>query len=67
MCRFPSAEATWDTHVNGFGPVLTTAASLDANRREELRRVFMDWTDQFRTGLGITIPYDYLVTVGHRV
>jgi hypothetical protein len=66
MSRFASSEATWDAYVNGFGPVLATAASLDADRREEMRRAFNAWTDQFRTGLGITIPIDYLVTVGHR-
>jgi SAM-dependent methyltransferase len=67
MTRFASAEASWEAHVNGFGPVTAVAASLDEARRKELRQAFIAWTEQFRTGLGVTIPLEYLVTVGDRV
>jgi hypothetical protein len=32
-----------------------------------MRRAFNAWTEQFRTDLGVAIPFDYLVTIGHRV
>jgi hypothetical protein len=43
------------------------AAGLDAAQLENMRRTFNAWTEQFRTELGVTIPIDYLVTVGNRV
>jgi hypothetical protein len=64
--RFASADATWQAYINGFGPVIAVAASLDAARREEMRQAFNDWTERFRTPLGIAIPIEYLVTIGYR-
>ncbi len=66
MSRFASADAAWETYVTGFGPVRAIAANLDAARREEMHQAFIAWGEQFQTGLGITIPNDYLVTVGRR-
>jgi SAM-dependent methyltransferase len=65
--RFPSGEAAWEAYVTGFPPVIAVASGLDAARREALRRAFLEWAEPFRTGLGITMPIDYLVTVGERV
>jgi SAM-dependent methyltransferase len=66
VSRFASVDTLWDTYINGFGPVMAVAASLDAGRREDMRQAFISWAEQFHTGLGISIPIDYLVTVGHR-
>lgn len=63
---FSSGEAAWDVYSRGFGPVMAVAAGLDAGRRDELRHAFIEWATQFRTDLGIGIPLDYLVTIGHR-
>jgi SAM-dependent methyltransferase len=67
MSHFASADAAWEAYVTGFGPVRIVAASLDVARRGEMRQAFSAWTGQFYTGLGITIPIDYLVTVGNRI
>jgi hypothetical protein len=65
--RFASVEAAWEIYSNGFGPVRAVAAALPAERLEKKRQAFMHWTAQFRTDLGIAIPYDYLVTVRQRL
>ena len=65
--RFSSADEAWEVYSQGFGPVMAVAARLDADRRRELRNTLIKWMMQFRTDLGIAIPLDYLVTVGHRV
>jgi hypothetical protein len=65
--RFSSADEAWEVYTQGFGPVKALAASLDASRREELRNTLIKWLMQFQTDLGIAMPLDYLVTVGHRV
>jgi hypothetical protein len=64
--RLPDAETAWDIYEAGFGPVRAVAASLDDARRGELRAAFIDWVNGFRTGLGVAIPYQYLVTVGRK-
>jgi SAM-dependent methyltransferase len=67
LSRFPSSAAAWDAFTDGIGPVRAVAESLDEARKNELRTVFVTWVDQFRTGLGVSIPFQYLVTIGHRV
>jgi hypothetical protein len=42
------------------------AASLDENRRAELRRDFIAFHEQFPTPLGICVPHDYWVAHGIR-
>jgi hypothetical protein len=32
-----------------------------------MRQAYMRWAAQFRTDLGVALPYDYLVTVGQRL
>jgi SAM-dependent methyltransferase len=67
ISRFASVEAAWEIYSNGFGPVRAVAAALPAERLEEMRRAFMQWTAQFQTDLGVALPIDYLVTVGQRI
>jgi SAM-dependent methyltransferase len=64
--RLPDAESAWEVYERGFGPVRALAHSLEETRRAELRRVFIDWANTFRSGLGIAIPFQYLVTLGTR-
>jgi hypothetical protein len=66
LARFSSSAAAWDAYTEGFGPVRAVAEALDETRRNELRTAFVSWVNQFRTGLGISIPLPYLVTIGHR-
>jgi SAM-dependent methyltransferase len=65
--REPSAEAAWATFSTGYGPTLALANSLDAERREALRKDFIDFHAGFATDLGICVPRDYWLTVGVRV
>jgi SAM-dependent methyltransferase len=67
LSRFCSVDAAWNTYVTSFPPVIAVASSLDAPRRDALRHAFGEWSEPFRTGLGITMPIDYLVTVGERI
>ena len=64
--REPSGEAAWETFSTGYGPTKSLAASLDANRREALRRDFIAFHDSFPTELGICVPREYWLTVGVR-
>jgi SAM-dependent methyltransferase len=64
--REPSAEAAWETFSTGYGPTRALAASLDADRREALRKDFIAFHAAFSTELGISVPREYLLTVGIR-
>ena len=64
--RLPSAAAMWEFMENGFGPVTALARSLDGDRRKALRGALIEWLDDFRSDLGVAVPFRYLVTVGRR-
>jgi ubiquinone/menaquinone biosynthesis C-methylase UbiE len=64
--REPSAEAAWDTFSTGYGPTRMLANGLDAERREALRTDFIAFHQGFATELGITVPREYVLTIGVR-
>jgi hypothetical protein len=64
--RMPSGKAVWELFVKGFGPTKSLAASCDPDRREQLKRDFVAFHEQYRSDLGIAMPRDYLVTIGFR-
>ena len=64
--REPSAEAAWDTFSTGYGPTRTLAAALDPDRRDALRKDFIAFHAGFATDLGISVPREYLLTIGIR-
>jgi hypothetical protein len=64
--RMANGESVWELFVNGFGPIKSLAASLNSERREQLKQDFIAFHERYRTDLGIAMPRDYLVTVGHR-
>ncbi len=66
VLRAPSGEAVWELFVAGYGPTKSLAASLDPERRENLKRDFIRYHDGFRTELGVAMPRDYLLTIGIR-
>jgi hypothetical protein len=66
MSRFRSAEAAWEAYVTGFGPVRAVASVLQGEAVAEMRQAVLDWVAQFSTALGISIPFDYLVTIADR-
>lgn len=62
----PNGEAVWELFVSSYGPTKALAASLDPQRREDLKRDFIAFHDGFRSELGVAMPRDYLVTIGIR-
>lgn len=62
--RLPSTEAFWSLMVEGYGPMKTLYASTE--RKEDLKRDFLDFHEPFMTDIGLTIGRDYLVTIGTR-
>jgi SAM-dependent methyltransferase len=58
--------AAWDAFVIGYGPTKALAKSLDESRRVELKEAFISFHDSYRTELGITVPREYLITLGKR-
>lgn len=66
VLRAPSSEAVWDLFVTGYGPTRALVANLDPERRESLKRDFINYYDGFKTELGVAWPRDYLLTIGVR-
>lgn len=66
VLRKPNGLAVWDLFVEGYGPTKFLAATLEPERRESLKRDFIDYHDSFKTELGIAMPREYLVTIGIR-
>jgi len=66
LARFSSSAAAWNIYTEGFGRLCAVAEAVDEAQRNELRAAFVSWVGQFRTDLGISIPFRYLVTIGHR-
>jgi SAM-dependent methyltransferase len=64
--RMPDGESVWELFVNGYGPTKALAASCDPERRDQLKRDFIAFHEQYRGDLGIAMPRDYLVTIGYR-
>ena len=61
-----NGEAVWQAFVTGYGPTKALAASLDDRARGELKRDFVTFHDTFATQLGVSMPRQYLLTVGTR-
>ena len=64
--RMQSGKAAWDLFVDGYGPTRTAAAACDPERRQDLERDFIAYHDSFANDLGVTMPREYLVTIGVR-
>ena len=64
--RATCPEEAWNIYVEGFGPIRATAEALDDEQRPKLKSAFENWIDDFSTGLGVALTYEYLVTVGTR-
>lgn len=59
-------ETAWQRFVTGYGPTKMLAANLPDDQRERLHRDFVAFHDRFATPLGVTVPRQYLITVGTR-
>lgn len=61
-----SSEEVWDLFATSYGPTKALAESLADDRREALRRDWLEYFDQFRNGGGINQPRPYLLVLGTR-
>lgn len=66
VLRAPDGAAVWELSVTGYGPTKALAASLDPQRREELKRDVIGYHERFTTELGVAMPREYLLTIGIR-
>jgi SAM-dependent methyltransferase len=62
----PSAEDVWELFSTSYGPTKTLADSLDEERREALRRDFVEMHARYEDGEGLRMPRSYLLTLGTR-
>lgn len=64
--RGASGEEVWELFSTVYGPIRTLAESLTPERRQELRRAFVEFFERYRTDEGIHQPRPYLVVLGTR-
>jgi hypothetical protein len=62
--REPTGEAAWETFSTNYGPTGALAASLDEERRKDLRREFVAFHEQFANEVGICVPRTSPLTIG---
>lgn len=62
----PDGEAMWDVMVDGYGPTRTLAQGLAPGPLAELKREFVAFHERYRTELGVSLPRQYLITLGTR-
>ena len=64
--RLPSGEAYWELFSTSYGPTRILAESLDDDRREELRRNWIEFADGLSANGGIEHRREYLLVLGTR-
>jgi SAM-dependent methyltransferase len=64
--REPSGAAAWNNFSAGFGPVVALLETLADDAIERLRTDFEAFHESHRTGAGILVPREYVITVGNR-
>jgi SAM-dependent methyltransferase len=61
-----SSEEMWELMSTSFGPLKTLDASLEGERREQLRARVLEFLESYRDGDTIRQPREYLLTIGTR-
>ena len=64
--REPSGAAAWKSFSSGFGPVVTLLENVGAEEAARFRSEFEIFHERHRTGAGILVPREYVITVGKR-
>ena len=65
--RLPSGEAYWELFSTSYGPTRTLAEGLDDERREELHRSWVEFSDtQLSANGGIEHAREYVLVLGTR-
>jgi len=63
--RVPSGADAWHLFVTGYGPTKMLYANA-GERKEDLKRDFIQFHDKHRNDIGVAMPREYLVTIGRR-
>jgi SAM-dependent methyltransferase len=58
--------AAFRTFAAGFGPLVSLLRELPKEAAESLRREFELFHERHRTGIGVLLPREYLITFGRR-
>lgn len=66
ILREPSGDDVWRLWAKSHGLTTQLLGNLADERAEQLRADFVAFHEGFRTELGITMPRDYLLTIGVR-
>ena len=66
MLREPSGEDVWALWTKSHGLTIKLLQNLLPDRAKQLRAGFAAFHETYRTELGITMPRNYLVTIGVR-
>jgi SAM-dependent methyltransferase len=61
-----SAEETWELFSTSYGPTKALANSLDDDKREALRRDWVEHFGRFREDAGVSQPRPYVLVLGER-
>jgi SAM-dependent methyltransferase len=61
-----SGEDVWDLFSTSYGPTKALADSLDDEKRESLKRDWVDFFEQYREGDGVSQPRPYVLVLGTR-
>ena len=61
-----SGEDSWELFSTSYGPTKALAESLDDERRESMRRDWVEYFEQFRENGGISQPRPYVLVLGTR-
>jgi SAM-dependent methyltransferase len=64
--RIESGEAYWELFSSSYGPTKTAADALDADRREEFHRTWVDFFEDRREGDEVVHQREWLLTLGTR-
>ena len=61
-----SGEEVWDLFSSSYGPTKTLAESLDEEKRESLKRDWIEFFEGFRDGDRVSQPRPYVLVLGTR-
>jgi SAM-dependent methyltransferase len=64
--RVESGEAYWELFSSSYGPTKTAAEALEADRREEFHRTWVDFFEDRREGDEVVHHREWLLTLGTR-
>ena len=66
VLRAPNGDAVWRLWNEAHGLTATRVNTLDETARDEYRKAFVVFHEQYRTEHGISMPRDYIIAHGVR-